>query len=137
MQNLDQIRAAKALDAAKLKNGKYRFTRADVAGFPALIIQNGLLAAFAYASEDGKDARKGIRFACDQTAEHLANTIHGIAVLANRRTGSALIDTLSKDPASTQDLQRATAEALAFFAFLKRFAAKNQPSAANQPQPST
>jgi CRISPR/Cas system CMR-associated protein Cmr5 small subunit len=128
MQNLDQIRAAAALAAAKAKSGnKFEFTRADVAGFPALIIQNGLLAAFAYAAEDGKTAREGLKFACDQTTAHLANPIHGIAVLANQTTASAAIVALSSAPATSLDLQRATAEALVFFGYLKRFAEKEQP----------
>lgn len=120
MQNLDQIRAAKALNAVSAN----RFVRADVAGFPALIIQNGLLAAFAYAAEDGKEARKGIKFACDQTAGHLANPVHGIDVLNGITTADAAIRTLSQETASSLDLQRATTEALAFFSFLKRFAPK-------------
>ena len=126
MQNLDQIRAAKALSAAQAKeNNLFRFLRSDVAGFPALILQNGILAAFAYASEEGKDARKGLRFACDQATEHLANPIHGIRALAGKRHAKDLIAVLST--AQYTDIQRATTEALALFGFLKRFAAKDQP----------
>lgn len=128
MQNLDQIRAAAALNAAQAKNGsKFEFTRADVAGFPALIIQNGLLAAFAYASEEGKIARGGLRFACDKTTAHLANIVHGIAVLSGKSLAADAINALSRNPATSLDLQRATAEALVFFGYLKRFAAKEQP----------
>lgn len=118
MQNLDQIRAAAALSAANDHN----FTRADVAGFPALIIQNGLLSAFAYASEKDKPARDGLRFACNETAKHLSR--HGISVLEGKTTAAALIGALSGGSATSLDLQRATSEALAFFGYLKRFAAK-------------
>ncbi len=125
MQNLDQIRAKNAMSAAEAKDGsEFKFTRADVAGFPALIIQNGLLSAFAYAAEDGKTTRAGLRFACDRTAEHLSR--HGITVLRGKDNSKALINTLSEDPATSFDLQRATAEALLFFGYLKRFAAKEQ-----------
>lgn len=133
MQNLDQIRAKNALAAAQSKKrdrnnaetNQFEFVRADVAGFPALIIQNGLLAAFAYASEEGKTTRAGIKFACDRTAAHLAE--HGIDVLRNQTTSAALIDALSRKAATSLDLQRATSEVLAFFSYLKRFAAKEQP----------
>lgn len=128
MQNLDQIRAKNALDAADARDGgNYKFTRADVAGFPALILQNGILAAFAYAAEDGKTARAGLKFACDRTADHLSR--HGIPVLNNKTDAYALIQALSGTQASSADLQRATAEALHFFGYLKRFAAKGQPEA--------
>jgi len=121
MQNLDQIRAAAALAAAQSKQrDKFEFTRPDVAGFPALIIQNGLLAAFAYAAEDGKSTRAGLKFACDRTAAHLSK--HGIAVLVNKTDSKALIKALSEAPSTSLDLQRATSEALAFFGYLKRFA---------------
>ncbi len=127
MQNLDQIRAKHALAAAAAtKEVKGRtvhcFTRADVAGFPALIVQNGLLSAFAYATEKDKPTREGIKFACDRTADHLSR--HGIPILAGKTTGPALIDALST--ATSLDLQRATTETLAFFGFLKRFASKEQ-----------
>lgn len=128
MKNLEQIRAAAALKAAETKeNNKPKFTRSDVAGFPALIIANGILAAFAYACEEDKETRKGIRFACDKTAEHLAASVHGIDVLQNVATGKALIEKLGGNQAASSDLQRATAEALAFFGYLKRFAHKDQP----------
>lgn len=125
MKNLEQIRAKNALAAAEAKDGgKFKFVRADVAGFPALIMQNGLLSAFAYASENGKATRAGMKFACDKTADHLSR--HGIPVLANKTDAQALIKALSENQATSSDLQRATAEALLFFSYLKRFAAKDE-----------
>jgi CRISPR/Cas system CMR-associated protein Cmr5 small subunit len=124
MQNLDQIRASNALRAAQTRDGhRFKFVRADVAGFPALIMQNGLLAAFAFAAEDGRATRSGLKFACDRTADHLSR--HGIAVLNNVTDAGSLINALSREPATSSDLQRATTEALAFFGYLKRFAAKD------------
>jgi len=125
MKNLDQIRAKNALSAALMKSGnKPHFTRTDVAGFPALIIQNGLLAAFAYAAEEGKTTRDGIRFACDKTTEHLADEEIGISVLKGKTKARGLVESLSSNKATCLDLQRATAEALQFFGYLKRFAEK-------------
>lgn len=126
-QNLDQIRARNALKAAQERDGgRFRLTRSDVAGFPALVVQNGLLPAFAYAAEDGKSTRAGLRFACDRTADHLAR--HGIKVLNDITNAKGLIEALSNAPATSADLQRATAEALLFLSYLKRFAAKEQPN---------
>ncbi len=125
MKNLEQIRAQAALKATEEKSGNNpQFTRADVAGFPGMIISNGLLAAFAYATEDGKDARKGIKFACDKTAEHLG-TSSDISILNGKKTAKDFISVLTSEKATSLDLQRATSETLAFFAYLKRFAKKD------------
>ncbi len=126
MKNLDQIRARHALEAAQAKDRNlFRFIRSDVAGFPAIIIQNGLLAAFAYANEEGKTTRAGLKFACDCTAGYLAQ--RDIHSLSHCRTADAAIRALCSNHVSSFDLQRATSEALAFFGYLKRFAAKKQP----------
>ncbi len=117
MQNLDQIRAA----AASTLCQKSEFDRADVAGFPSLIMNNGLLAATAYAVETGRGNRSGLAAASDGMARHLANPVHGIASLKNVHSGAELIQKLSTI-GSSLELQRATAEALAFFAYVKRFA---------------
>lgn len=118
MKNLEQRRATNAFIAVEAK----QFDRSDVAGFPALIIQNGLLAAFAYASEGEKKTRKGLRFACDETAKHLASM--DIDVLKGCGSAKDIISSLTVNTATSMDLQRATQEALAFFGYLKRFAAK-------------
>jgi CRISPR/Cas system CMR-associated protein Cmr5 small subunit len=124
MQSLEQIRAAGALKAAGAKktNGKPLFSRADVAGLPALILSNGLLSAVAFACEKDKDTRAGMNAACEATAKHLALNIHGISVLRTVANGTQLVAALSKDPATSLDVQRATAESLAFLSYLKRFA---------------
>ncbi len=124
MRNLEQIRAAKALLATSAKdaNGKPSFNRSDVAGFPSIIINNGLLSAIAFACEEGKEARAGIKKACDETAEHLGDKIHGISVIFGVKNGLDLVRKLSAAPATSLDVQRATNEALSFFNYLKRFA---------------
>lgn len=122
MQNLDQIRAAAA---DKLCKAKPAFQRSDVAGIPALIIANGLLAATAFADEDGKQTREGMKSVMNGVASHLANQVHGIAVLAGKTSAKPMIDALSSPGATSLDLQRATSEALAFLAFVKRFANKD------------
>jgi CRISPR/Cas system CMR-associated protein Cmr5 small subunit len=116
MQNLEQIRAAAA--ARLLPEGqRHPFTRADISSIPALIIGNGLLAAAAFCCEEGKDARRGMRTAFDGIADHLRSRD-----LTNVTTGRALADDLASKDSLT--LQRATAEALAFLSYLKRYALK-------------
>jgi len=120
MQNLEQIRSAAALKVAEKTN------KADVNKLPAMIIANGLLAAAAFATESTKNGgykRKEMAEVLDGTAQHLANPIHGLTVLKAINDARALTKALSEN-ASSADLQRATAEALAFIGYVKRFARK-------------
>lgn len=120
MQNLEQIRAAKALVIAP------KTSKTAVSKLPAMILANGLLAAAAFASEKKKDGRtpkrREMEAALTGTAEHLATPRLGFDVLANCKTADDMIDKLSK--ADSVHLQRATTEALAFIAYVKRFTTK-------------
>ena len=120
MQNLDQIRAAAALAAADST------TRQAVSKLPAMILQNGLLAATAFATEgkDGKPKRPEMSAAMNATADHLANSNLGITLLAGKNDAAKMTSTLGSTTATSLDLQRATTESLAFLAFLKRFTTK-------------
>jgi len=116
MRNLDQVRAAAA--SQLLPEGKkHPFDRGDVASIPALILSNGLLPAAAFCCEEGKEARVRMRAAFNGIAEFLKQReIAGASVT----TGHQLItDLATKD---SNSLERATAEALAYLAVLKRFA---------------
>jgi len=118
MQNLDQIRAA-AADKLLPLGAKHDFDRSDVVGIPALILSNGLLAAAAFCCEQGKEKRAGMKLAFNGIATHLKER-----GLTTASTGQGLIsDLVTKD---SLDLQRATTEALAFLAYLKRFAVKKE-----------
>lgn len=117
MQNLDQIRAA----AASHLCANSDLTRSDIAGFPSLIMNNGLLAATAFVAEAERESRSGAALAANGMALHLANAVHGITALSGVRDASGLVRALSAK-ATSLDLQRATAEALAFFSYVKRFA---------------
>lgn len=112
MQNLDQIRAAAALEPAKtLKRGA-------VSKLPGLILNNGLLAAAAFSEAESSGGNKEhLKSAMTATAKHLAN--RGIAA-GSVTSITALIEDLSGKDSLT--LQRATAESLAYLAYLKRFA---------------
>ena len=69
MQNLDQIRSAAALTAAAT------LKRAAISKLPGLIINNGLLAAAAFAEADGGgDNKVHLKKAMIATASHLSRT---------------------------------------------------------------
>ena len=114
MQNLEQIRAAHALAPAE------RLDRSAVNKLPAMILTNGLLAAAAFCdAEGGGDNRKGMKDALNATAAHLAQ--RGL-IATGKNTAKGIIEDLSGR--DSQHLHRATSEALAFIAYLKRFAPK-------------
>lgn len=115
MKNLEQVRAAAALPAAK------DLSRSAVNKLPALIMQSGLLATAAFcAAEGGGENRKDMKKAMDATALHLAS--QGL-LKSGISSVTGMIDDLSKR--DSHQLQQATAEALAFIAYLKRFAPKD------------
>jgi len=113
MQNLDQLRAAHALNAAADTD------KSSVAKLPGKILTNGLLATLAFACEDGKPNRAAMHAAANALATHLAKII---PELAGSNSGQTLGDNLAEGTDLT--LQRATTEALAYLSYLKRFAVK-------------
>lgn len=118
-QNLEQIRAAKALETAT------RTSKAAVSKLPAMIIANGLLATAAFAIEtkkDGTPRRSDMKAALDGATQHLANQNLGITVLQGCNDAAGLLRKLSA--ADSIHLQRATSEALAFIGYVKRFTTK-------------
>ena len=119
MQNLDQIRAARADALCRIPQGKTKpdFYRNDIASIPALILTNGLLAAAAFCCEEGKDARAGMKAAFKGIAGHLHE--RGLASVSE---GTQLASDLARK--DSLNLQRATAEALALLSYLKRFSVK-------------
>ncbi|MEI8040273.1 MAG: type III-B CRISPR module-associated protein Cmr5 [Verrucomicrobiota bacterium] len=119
MQNLEQIRAAAALPVAR------KTTKADVNKLPAMIISNGLLAATAFANENAGTKRPKLAAVMNGVAGHLANSIHGLVLLQGCANAGAMVERLSTQ-ATSAELQRATAEALAFISFVKRFANKDE-----------
>ena len=123
MQNLDQIRAALALLRAD------DTSKQAVSKLPAMILTHGILAAAAFAdekNEKGQPKREKINHAMDATATHLSHKAHGLTVLKGVTTAETMITKLSSGSATVMDLQRATAEALAFLSYLKRFTTKEE-----------
>ncbi len=120
MKNLEQIRAAAALETAK------NTSKSAVSKLPALILSNGLLAAAAFASEKKKDGqtprRREMKAVVDGAARHLANPEMGFPVLKSCADAETLIRILCVN--NSADLQRATSETVAFIGYVKRFTTK-------------
>jgi len=121
MKNLEQIRAAAALPVAE------RTTKADVNKLPALIIANGLLAATAFANEKKDNGRGAKRPAMQAVLNGVAKHLASLTIVPGATDADSLVEKLTKDPqANSTKLQRATAETLAFIAYVKRFTTKEK-----------
>lgn len=121
MQNLEQIRARNALNRAAEVRARNNEGNA-LSGYPSLITNNGLLATVAFSIQKGEQMQR----IADAIGYHLSNLGDG-----QRRTNllegqpadaSGILGRLSAVNADASLLQRCTAEALAFLAYLKRFA---------------
>lgn len=106
MINLDQIRAQNALKAKADKKGADKL--------PALIVNNGLLAAAAFAHKKAEH----LGDAMNAVVKHLRAP--GINQLTKANDARGLVEELSG--ADSSRLRLATAETLAFLSYLKRFA---------------
>jgi CRISPR/Cas system CMR-associated protein Cmr5 small subunit len=123
MKSLAQIRAANALCSSRTPGMGLGQKGGDaLSGFPMLIKTDGLLAASAFAVEvknDGRPKQEGARLIMDAVAQHLASPGVGIC---NATNAGDLVEELAAANDWSQ-LRRATVEALAFLAYLKRFVA--------------
>ena len=125
MKNLDQIRAQSALNSREnVQHALDLPGQGDsLSGFPMLIIQCGLLSAFAFAIE-----RKPNGSELKHPADHaIASAIVGHlaaegVTIADSASPRDLIEELANED-SDHKLRRATAEGIAFLNYLKRFVA--------------
>lgn len=123
MKNLDQIRAHNAL-AHKDRIAASQGGGDAISGFPMLVLTDGLLAALAFACE-WKNQQAGQRKHPGEFTVATAIAAH-LHTPANRITEAANADALVAELADQDSdilLRRATAEALAFLNYLKRFVA--------------
>ena len=110
MTNLEQVRAKHALDAMERisqsdKKGRGKRGGDALSSFPALILNNGLLATVAYCKKQGE----GYEAISGEIARHL---------------GYGGSDELLRHLANSEsaELRLKTAEALAYLNYLRRFA---------------
>lgn len=118
MQNLEQKRAAHALTVAQ-QVGRGKEGGEVVKKVPAMIRENGLLGALAFAvetDEKGNPRNKGHRDVFEAIARYL-----------QLETPEHMLEELAK--ADSAKLRAVTAESLAYLAYLRRFAGKQQKEA--------
>ena len=120
MKTLAQIRAGNALLSCKVPGmGRGQKGGDAISGFPMLIRTDGLLAAAAFALEanrEGKAKQEGARLIVTAIARHLSTSGIGIC---EAQSAPDLVDELAAGDA--HKLRRATAEALSYLSYLKRF----------------
>ena len=120
MRTLAQRRATNALNAARIHGmGLGQDGGNALSGFPMLIKTDGALAAFAFAVERKANAEPKQRGAClivGAIAEHLSS----LGITKAQRADDLVEELAHGDSAL---LRRATAEALGFLNYLKRFVA--------------
>lgn len=116
--NLEQVRARNAHDAVSgglkgrgIKNGD------AISGFPALVVNNGILATLAFSISKKEDG--GYKEICDAIAAHLADPAVG-RLKGQPATREGLRDFLVSQDSTA--LRLCTAETLSFLNYLKRFA---------------
>lgn len=124
MRNLEQIRAANALKAGEKKDD-YRGVKDGqvVKKVPAMIRENGLLGAIAFATEKNERGiikNEGHYNIWRAIIDHLAKD--GIKRLDNVITPEQFIQKLSGEQTSSAVLRDVTDEALAYLNYLRRFA---------------
>ena len=112
-QNLEQIRAAHAL-ASEASCRKEPDKGDALSGYPSLIGTNGIMATLAYSRDKGGQ----YQIIANAIASHLQLT--GVVTQNGQPTLASLLAALAR--ADSFQLRHATEEALAFLAYLKRFA---------------
>lgn len=119
MKTLAQIRATNALEASKTPGMGLGQKGGDaLSGFPMLIKTDGLLPAAAFAIEKnskGQPKQEGAKLIMDAIARHLASV-----KICKATDASGLVEELARADNAAQ-LRRATAEAIAYLNYLKRF----------------
>ena len=116
MKNLEQIRAKAAIEPA----GK--LDKSAINKLPAMILTNGLLATIAFCHSDSSgEGRSHMAEAMRATARHL-----GDLNLAEKNFSDLAVFVRDLSNRDSAHLQRATAEALAFIGYLRRFADKTE-----------
>lgn len=119
MQNLEQVRARNALEFAS-----HGAVGGDKGGevikkVPALIQSHGLLATAAYSFSE----KEGWQKVFDAIARHLADKDVGI-VDAGCTDRSKLMEFLTRKETTSETLKLATAEAMAWLTYARRFVKK-------------
>ena len=120
LQNLEQVRAKNAITFAKSPAEKRGKDGGEaIKKIPPMIMGNGLLASIAFAIEERKNgpARPGFVAIFDAIAKHLS--CDSIGILSDTTSARQLVDKLAES--DSQTLKLATAEALQWLGYARRF----------------
>jgi len=119
VKNLAQIRAQNALAACRIPQmGLGQNGGNALSGFPMIIKAAGLLAAGAYAVETKANGNGPKQQGAQLILDHIAKHLHTLKI-CNAESAMDLVEELAGGDATK--LRRATAEALAYLNYLKRF----------------
>jgi len=117
MQNLEQVRARNALKLGPVSGDKGGEVIKKV---PPLILNHGLLATVAYSFSE----KEGWQKVFDAVAQHLADK--DIAIVDSGCTDrSKLMEFLTHKDTTSETLKLATAEAMAWLTYARRFVKKH------------
>jgi CRISPR/Cas system CMR-associated protein Cmr5 small subunit len=123
MQNLEQIRARNALAFAKSCKISGKKGGEVIKKIPPLILNHGLLATAAYSFTENEGWQKVF----DAIAQHLADKAIAI-VPESVKDRQSLMDFLTKKETTSETLKLATAEAMAWLQYARRFVEKEDES---------
>jgi CRISPR/Cas system CMR-associated protein Cmr5 small subunit len=119
MQNLEQIRARNVLAFAKSGRISGKEGGEVIKKIPPLILNHGLLATAAYSFTE----KEGWQKVFDAIAQHLADK--DIAIVPESvKDRQSLMDFLTQKETTSETLKLATAEAMAWLQYARRFVKK-------------
>lgn len=121
MHNLEQIRARNVLTFAKSGAIAGKDGGEVIKKIPPLILNHGLLATAAYSFEDKKGDWQKV---FDAIARHLADPDVAVVPADKVRDRSTLMDFLTHKDTTSEVLKHATAEAMAWLQYARRFVKK-------------
>lgn len=116
MQNINQIRARHVLEFSKSFKNEGQNGGEVIKKIPPVMMNNGMLAALAYAMEERNKAWKEV---FDGIARHLASFEISI-VPGSCRDAQSLLEYLTEDGTKCDILRAATSEAGAWLNFARR-----------------
>ncbi|GAB4108395.1 MAG: hypothetical protein Kow001_05400 [Acidobacteriota bacterium] len=118
MRNLDQLRAATAI---KFRDKEFGGEEGGniLDGFPALVVNNGLMAALAFCLMKAAKGKEGYKALGEAVVAHLTDKNLNLGLNLKSQDLEGLLDFLSN--ADSDVLRVCTAETLAFLNFLRRF----------------
>ena len=121
MQNLEQVRARNALAFAKSGTISGEKGGEVIKKIPPLVLNHGFLASAAYSFEDKKGDWQKV---FDAIALHLADPDIAIVPADKVRDRATLMDYLTAKSTTSEVLKLATAEAMAWLQYARRFVKK-------------